>query len=66
MGKRELHSSGFEMEQQAVSCEHNNNISGSKKCGKFLDQLRNYLLLKTVSAPTSYSSLVTLGKERKN
>jgi hypothetical protein len=37
MGKRELHSSGFGLEQQADSCEQNNKISGSKKNeGSFL------------------------------
>jgi len=31
MGNRELHSPGFGLEEEAVSCEHNNKTSDSKK-----------------------------------
>jgi hypothetical protein len=35
----------------AGQCEHGNEPSGSMKPGEFLDQLSDFQLLKTVSAP---------------
>jgi hypothetical protein len=37
--------------QVAISCECGNELSGSKKCGEFLDQLRINQLPKKNSAP---------------
>lgn len=35
---------------RGASCEHGNNLSGYIKYGEYVDQLRNYQLLKTDSA----------------
>ena len=50
VGGRGLDSSGSGQVQVASSCKHGNNLSGFIKGRKFLDQLRNYQLLKKVSA----------------
>ena len=39
----ELYLSGSEQGQVVGSCDHGNDPSGSTECGKFLEQLRNYL-----------------------
>ena len=40
--------------QVAESCEKGDERAGSTKCGEFLDQLRDYQLLKRDSAPWNY------------
>jgi hypothetical protein len=42
MGRRGLNSSGSGQGQMPGCCERSNELSGSIKCGKILDQLRNY------------------------
>ena len=52
--------SGSGKGQVAGICECGNELSGSIKCGGFLDQLRTGQLLKKDSAPSTNSHLICM------